>query len=116
MSAKFILTILISEHLSDEEVPKTYRIICQVESEQPFPAINKGDLIDPRAWKGSSFDTYTELFEYGDLFEVELVCHHIAQEKDGSYGQHVIDIFTNIIRKRVLLHGDKSSCRNRLDS
>jgi hypothetical protein len=76
-----------------------YRQICELWSDTPFPPIHKGDLIDPRDWRGQSFDMYMELFEYGDLLKAEIIYHHICQEENGKYGNHVIDIFTKVVKK-----------------
>lgn len=92
---KYGLTI----NIPSENIPNAYSAICSLESDEPFPTIQKGDLIDPRAWEGASFDKYMELYEYGDVLKVESIYHHIGQEKDGSYGQHYIDVFTKIVRK-----------------
>lgn len=76
-----------------------YRQICSLWSDTPFAPIQKGDLIDPRNWNSESFDIYMELFEYGDLLKAETIYHHICQAVNGEYGNHVIDVFTKIIKK-----------------
>lgn len=92
---KYGLTI----NVPSKDMPDAFSVICSLESDEQFPTIQKGDLIDPRAWEGESFEKYMKLFDYGDVLKVDLIYHHIGQEKDGSYGQHYIDIFTKVVKK-----------------
>jgi len=73
--------------------------ICSLESDTPFPPIHKGDIIDPRDWRGASFEKYMKLFNYGDLLKADIIYHHIFKNEDGSYGNHDIDIFTKVVKK-----------------
>lgn len=68
-------------------------------SDTPFPTISKGDIIDPRDWKGKPFDKYLEHFEYGDLLKADVIYHHIFRDEHGILGNHDIDIFTKIVKK-----------------
>lgn len=92
---KYVLTILVPSDTN----PDAFREICCLESDEMFPTINKGDFIDPRVWEGKGFEKYTDWFDYGDVLKVDSVYHYLGQEKDGSYGQHIIDIFTKVVKK-----------------
>lgn len=91
---KYILSIMIPAEMGNGE-------ICRMESDAPFPAIQKGDLIDPRDWE-IDLDKFLMTHNYGDLLVVSTIYHHIVQNKDGSYGDHAIDIFTDIVKKEKI--------------
>ncbi len=79
--------------------PVGYRELCRIESPEPFPTIQKGDLIDARTLEGEAFELFTELFEYDELLKAEEIHHNIFQRKDGSYNNHDITIFTKVVKK-----------------
>jgi len=83
---------------------ETYTQAGVFHSSVPFPAISKGDLIDPRRWEDDSFNQYLNALEYGGLLEVVSIVHLISQsprnhvDRDGL--EYVVEVYTRPVSNR----------------
>ena len=81
-------------------VVKGLDAVCAVESDEPFPPIQKGDLINPGSWIAqNSFNlraAHGET-EHSIVLRVTVVEHFISQRDDGDFIQHKFGVFTEAV-------------------
>lgn len=72
-----------------------YDTCCSMESDAPFMAIQKGDLINPRTWDPHWFQTLRDSFptEHGAVLRVTGVEHLLTWTPDGIT-RHILQIYT----------------------
>jgi hypothetical protein len=70
-----------------------------LESDSPFLAINKGDLLNPRCWGEQASTNLAEdkaQFRYGIMLQVTGLEHFIV-ESDGKVVSHGMGVFTEAL-------------------
>lgn len=86
-----------------------YSTACVIESDDPFLAIQKGDILNPMSWNlycADSIEAETQHFDYGVVLQVTGVEHSLVQRENGSISQHKITIFTlPVENNRAVLFG-----------
>src|SRR4028118_455376 len=74
-----------------------YVIACSIESDEPFLAIQKGDILNPLSWNLYCFDNLEgeyQMSAYGIVLKVTGIEHSFVQREDGSISQHKITVYT----------------------
>ena len=76
-----------------------YDVACSLESDRPFLTIEKGDLINPRAWNSHYAQNCSadEHPPYGAVLRVTGIEHFLFQADDGSLTGHKIGVFTEAL-------------------
>lgn len=70
---------------------------CAIESDAPFLAIQKGDIINPSTWNLYCLDNLEAEFRessFGVVLKVTGIEHAFIQKENGSISQHKITVFT----------------------
>lgn len=71
-------------------------VACLIESDEPFQAIQKGDLINPRSWNSHYSTNLQSSFPnrpHGIVLRVTGIEHFIFQ-REGGFSQHKLGVFT----------------------
>jgi len=74
-------------------------VTCNIESDEPFLSIHKGDIINPRTWSHHYFEllkSFHDPGEHGIILKVTSIEHMIFQNDEG-FDQHKIRIFTEAL-------------------
>jgi hypothetical protein len=86
---------------------------CSLESDEPFLAIQKGDIINPSTWNLYCLDSLEAEYHqsnYGIVLKVTGVEHFLVQNEDGSVSQHKITVFVRVVENnQAALFGDPDS-------
>lgn len=89
-SKKYALEIRQPDHAG-------FVLACSIESDDPFLAIQKGDIINPSTWNLYCFDSIEGEYQasaFGVVLKVTGVEHSLMQREDGSIRQHKITVYT----------------------
>lgn len=89
---------------------------CAIESDEPFLAIHRGDILNPSTWNLYCADSieadYSES-RYGVVLKVTGIEHALVQREDGSIRQHKITVFAvPVENNRAALFGESGEKEN----
>ena len=103
-----VLKYALEIHQLDQE---NFLTTCTLESDDPFLAIQKGDIINPSTWNLYCLDNLEAEYResnYGVVLRVTGIEHSLIQRENGSISQHKISVFTvPVENNRALLFGEK---------
>ena len=84
--------------------------VCSLESDAPFLAIQKGDVINPATWNLYSLDNLEAEYHqanYGTVLKVTGIEHSLVQKEDNSVSRHKITVFVRLVENdQAVLYSD----------